>query len=127
MKIEALIQNINIPVVREQTGNTANNNVDANSRQTKGSDAPSFIVEGIESALRNKQKIEDKKELIQKEGVSNEIFTLKAVFALDKEKNVVIRFLDKKGKIVRQIPPEEYINMAKKFRENVESLFSKEV
>ncbi|BCB96087.1 hypothetical protein JZK55_10090 [Dissulfurispira thermophila] len=125
MKIEGIIQNINTPVVREQIEGTANNSADVNSR-TAGNNISSLIPVSAESIVRNRQKAGEQKNL-RVENVNNEIFNLKAVFAVDKEKNVVIRFLDKKGKIVRQVPPEEYINMVKKFRENIESLFSKEV
>ncbi len=52
---------------------------------------------------------------------------LKPVFALDDTKNVVIRFLDRDGNIVRQYPPEEYINMMKKLNEMIENLYSKKV
>jgi len=55
---------------------------------------------------------------------STEIYKYKAVFAVDDEKNVVIRFVDKKGEVVRQVPPEEYLDMIGKFRESTDHLFS---
>lgn len=128
MKIESI--NINIPAVKGQIESTANNSTDANSRtagRSTNGKAESLSALNIDPSLgkglKDKQQSKDK----QLVSVKNELLDLKAVFALDKEKNVVIRVLDKKGKIVRQYPPEEYIKMVKKFRENIESLFSKEV
>jgi len=50
----------------------------------------------------------------------------KAYFAVDDNKNVVIKITDDTGKIVRQIPPEDYLKMAQKLDENIKSLFHKE-
>lgn len=49
---------------------------------------------------------------------------LKAFFALDGEDNVVIRFADKEGNIVKQLPPEEFLRLQKQLEETVDSLFS---
>ncbi|HZX48165.1 MAG: hypothetical protein A2Z47_04485 [Thermodesulfovibrio sp. RBG_19FT_COMBO_42_12] len=48
----------------------------------------------------------------------------RAVFAIDKYKNVTIQILDKNGEVVRQIPAEEYIEMARKMKEEITSIFS---
>jgi uncharacterized FlaG/YvyC family protein len=58
------------------------------------------------------------------ESFPSEIYQYKAVFAVDDQKNVVIRFVDKKGKVVRQVPPEEYLDMISKLKESTEQLFS---
>jgi uncharacterized FlaG/YvyC family protein len=128
VKIESIIQNINIPAVRGQVESSANNSGGANgSPNSKISGNDSFPAARVNAALsegvKDKQQNKDK----QPTTAGNGLLDLKAVFALDKEKNVVIRVLDKKGEIVRQYPPEEYINMIKKLKENVENLFSKEV
>jgi uncharacterized FlaG/YvyC family protein len=125
VKIDNIIQNVNMPV-RGQIENSANNSTGTNSRTT-GNNASALVSlnenSALKEGLRDKQQNKDK----QSASAGNGLLDLKAVFALDKEKNVVIRVLDKKGEIVRQYPPEEYINMIKKLKENVESLFSKEV
>lgn len=126
MKIESIIQSINTVAVKGQIENTANNNAGTSGKAANGKAEPLVALKidsSIRERLKDKQQNRDKQTLNVEDG----LFDLKAVFALDKEKNVVIRVLDKKGEIVRQYPPEEYINMIKKFRENVESLFSKEV
>jgi uncharacterized FlaG/YvyC family protein len=64
---------------------------------------------------------------VQIKPIERELYDLKPVFAVDEDKNIVIRFFDKKGEIVRQIPPEEYLNMIKKLNETVENLYSKKV
>ena len=45
----------------------------------------------------------------------------KAVLAIDDDKNVVIQFLDKDGKVVQQMPAEEYLDMVKKLKKVVNS------
>ena len=45
----------------------------------------------------------------------------KAVLAIDEDKNVVIQLLDKDGKVVRQMPPEDYLDMVKKLKEVIKS------
>ena len=45
----------------------------------------------------------------------------KAVLAIDDDKNVVIQLLDKDGKVVRQMPPEDYLDMVKKLKEVIKS------
>ena len=45
----------------------------------------------------------------------------KAVFAIDDDKNVVVQFLDKDGKVVQQMPAEEYLDMVKKLKKVVNS------
>ncbi len=49
----------------------------------------------------------------------------KGVITLDEDKNVVIRFFDNDGKIVRQYPPEDYLLMMKELNQVAESLFHK--
>lgn len=45
----------------------------------------------------------------------------KAVFAIDEDKNVVIQLLDKDGEVVRQMPPEDYLDMVKNLKAIVKS------
>ena len=45
----------------------------------------------------------------------------KGVFAIDEDKNVVIQLVDKDGNVVRQMPPEEYLDMVKKLKKIVNS------
>ena len=49
----------------------------------------------------------------------------KAVFAIDEDKHITIQIIDEDGKVVKQIPPEEYREMARKLKEAVESLYDK--
>src|SRR5574337_171932 len=46
---------------------------------------------------------------------------MKAVFAIDEDKNVVIQLLDKDGVVIRQMPPKDYLDMVKKLRAVVKS------
>ncbi|QWR76470.1 flagellar protein FlaG [Candidatus Magnetomonas plexicatena] len=47
----------------------------------------------------------------------------KAYFAVDDNRNVVIKVEDSKGNVVSQIPPEEYIKMSKVLKEISSNLF----
>jgi uncharacterized FlaG/YvyC family protein len=40
----------------------------------------------------------------------------KAFFAIDENKNVVIKVVDQEGNLVRQIPPEEYLKVAESMK-----------
>ncbi|MBI5237446.1 MAG: flagellar protein FlaG [Deltaproteobacteria bacterium] len=51
----------------------------------------------------------------------------KAVFAVDDNKNVIIRIFDSDGKLLRQIPPEEYLATAMRLRDAAKTLFDMEV
>ena len=51
----------------------------------------------------------------------------RAVFAVDGDKNVVVRIIDTDGKVLRQIPPEEYMATVARLRELSKSLFDTEV
>ncbi len=50
----------------------------------------------------------------------------RAYFAVDENNNVVIRVVDDKGNVVRQIPPEEYIKMKEALRETIKNLLDLE-
>ena len=50
----------------------------------------------------------------------------KAVFAIDNDRNVVIQLLDKYGNVVRQMPPEDYLDMVKKLKKFVNSHYDVE-
>lgn len=124
MKIDGI--NINMLVAKGQIESADNNNAGASGKSANGKVEPLAALNrdsSIKEGIKDKQQNRDK----QTATAGNGLFDLKAVFALDKEKNVVIRFLDKKGEVVRQYPPEEYISMIKKLKENIENLFSKEV
>lgn len=74
-------------------------------------------------AMKDKKLVEEKQDIPQ-----NGMFPdLTAVFAVEKDKSVVIRFLDDKGKVVKQFPAEEYVNMMHKFNTMIESIYSKKV
>jgi uncharacterized FlaG/YvyC family protein len=57
----------------------------------------------------------------------SKIFEEKAFIALDENKEVVIRFVDNNGKIVRQYPPEEYLQEMKELNRVIKSLYDKKV
>lgn len=51
---------------------------------------------------------------------------IKAVLAVDGDKNVVVRIIDSDGKVLRQIPPEEYMATVARLRELAKSLLDLE-
>lgn len=52
---------------------------------------------------------------------------LKAIFAVDDNKNVVVRLVDKNGKTIMQFPPEQLIKMSKELKLPLKNFFNKEV
>ncbi|MBF0344773.1 MAG: flagellar protein FlaG [Nitrospirae bacterium] len=70
-----------------------------------------------ESANQAKKKAEEEKKLFDKN------FS-KAYFAVDENNNVVIRIVDHEGKLIRQVPPEDYLKMLEKMKKNIEHIFS---
>lgn len=52
-----------------------------------------------------------------------ETVSFKAFFAVDENKNVVIRIMDDEGNVVKQIPPAEYLKMAETLSESRKTLF----
>lgn len=51
----------------------------------------------------------------------------RAFFALDDDKNVVIRIVDSEGNLVKQVPPEEYQKTADLLKDSMRDLFHVEV
>lgn len=56
---------------------------------------------------------------------SDGLFDLTGTITLDADKNVVVQFVDKSGKVVSQYPPEDYLQMMKELNKVTESLFHK--
>lgn len=101
--------------------------VAVNGQGVQGNAAP--IGEDVVSLHRQNAASdrEEKKQQEQQKAVETEsaqIYKYKAVFAMDKEDNVVIRFVDKDGEVVRQVPPEEYLDMISKLKDSTSHLFS---
>ncbi|MDZ4201231.1 MAG: flagellar protein FlaG [Gallionella sp.] len=130
MNIGAIMQNLEISVQRVKTTNIAVNG--ASAADGKVAAEQLMDVAHISAATarvdQEEKAVKEKIEPIKPPEISGqELFALKAVFARDEEKNVIIRFLDETGQIVRQFPPEEYLNMLNKFQRNLESLFINKV
>ncbi len=51
----------------------------------------------------------------------------KAIFAIDDNKNIVVRLIDKNGKTIMQFPAEHLIRISKELKLPVKNLFNKEV
>ena len=123
MKIDLTV--INIPDIKGQNDLQTNGRPDVRGR-TKEDTAPPG--DRIIDPILNKKTIDEKQKQKNTNTSSNPILSnLKPIFALDDDKNVVIRFLDEKGKTVKQYPPEEYLDMMRKLNETVKSLYSKKV
>lgn len=69
-------------------------------------------VSGNESVTALDKNLESDKQLIMH---------TKAVFAIDDNKNVVIQVLDEDGKVIKQLPPDDYLDMVKKIKESMTS------
>ncbi len=52
-----------------------------------------------------------------------DLFEAIGVIAVDSDKNVIVQFYDKTGKMVAQFPPDQYLAMMKHLNQVAESLF----
>lgn len=124
MKIDPVIHDISYSQARSQVD--VPSNVMGSNKRLQNNDHTASTLPAINQSV--------KQDTVEKQGTDkkakeadSEFFKLKAVFALDDDKNVVIRLLDDKGEVVRQYPPKEYLTMVKKFNEIVDNLYSKRV
>ncbi|MEW6116929.1 MAG: flagellar protein FlaG [Nitrospirota bacterium] len=122
MKIDPIVQNADQLAVRGQP--SSGNGQGAGKRRAEAKSPPTIV--DIQRILQ--QEHAEKREQAEKiRETQNNPVNLKAIFAIDEDKNVVIQLLDDKGEMVRQIPPEEYMEMVKKLDEMRESIYSKKV
>ncbi len=59
--------------------------------------------------------------------ISESVANYRAILEMDKDNNIIIKIMDSEGKIVRQIPPQEYIEMISAWKENVKAILHVEV
>lgn len=76
---------------------------------------PSKRVESLSEGINDRKKD------------NNVITSYKAFFALDENKNVIIKVVDNDGNLIRQIPPEEYLKMVESLKMISEKLLHLEV
>ena len=86
--------------------------------------SPPSVVSEIGRADKSGKDVQTKEVASPEQGFQSE--TLKAFFAVDENKNVVIRIADANGKVVKQIPAEEYLKMTEFLLETSKSLFHRE-
>ncbi|MCX7913853.1 MAG: flagellar protein FlaG [Thermodesulfovibrionales bacterium] len=110
----------------------------------KGQPIKSFTIENI----RNHQSIERSiggsqrspevivkiNEREQRAEVANEIEEIvlkieqtKVFFAVTENEDIVIKIVDSEGKLIRQIPPEEYLKMVESLKNACKSIFKRVV
>lgn len=108
MKIEGLNINkaIEISVAKEIKG--YNNSLNAESLSSKEPNT-------------NKSNLHDLK------NENNTAIFYKAFFAVDENKNVVIKVVDSDGNLIRQIPPEEFLKVAESLKNVTKKLLHLEV
>lgn len=125
MNINSITNEVSQDALRGQKELSANIRRNAQERTAEDKSSPGDSAVKLDTV----QDVEGKKEKRngQIKPIENDIFNLKAIFALDDEKNVIIKFLDDKGETVKQFPPEEYLNMVKRLNEVVESIYSRKV
>ena len=104
-------------------GNLNTDNVRSSQSAKKQTDVSPDVV-SVRKAEIEKPESEEPKE---NKKVEVKDLTAKVFFALDENKNVVIRIVDSEGKLLRQIPPEEYLKMVEHLQNHTKNLFSVEV
>lgn len=129
MNVDTKIQNLNVSSSLQQEGMQSMPSDAVRSGSTPQSDGAGVVLgAALQRVLQEKKKEREQESSVSRENERQlEMNKYRAIFAVDDDKNVVVRLVDKKGKTVRQYPPEEYLNMQKHFRESVINLFSIEV
>ncbi len=84
------------------------------------------VVPAQLSSGENKKSETVKKEDAQKYKPAD-VLSHKAYFVVDEDRNIVIRVVDSEGKVVRQLPPDEYLQMMKSLKETFKNLIDVEV
>ncbi len=79
------------------------------------------------SSIENKENTENTEKTITKSKVEPTVTSYKALWVIDDKNNVFIRIEDEKGNVIRQIPPEEIINLKERMNEILKNLFKIEV
>lgn len=130
MKVDTKIPNLNVsttPLPQEGMQGMSSDAVRSGGAvQENGAEV--VLDAALQRVIQEQKKEKEKNNSVSQDNERQlEIYKYRAIFAVDDDKNVVVRLVDKKGKTVRQYPPEEYLNMQKHFRESVVNLFSIEV
>ncbi len=111
--IAQFLRNAGIENVRSSQAATAKKQGEA-SREVK-------YAEVVDTQSLNTDEPKETQKVEVKESLA------KAFFALDDNENVVIRIVDSEGRLLRQIPPEEYLKMVEYMRSYSKNIFSVEV
>jgi len=127
MKVETNIPNVSLGSTLPAEGMQSMSSESVRSGVVQQeSDADVVVNETLKRVFLNQKKENNEKNRMVPDVQEQELFKYRAIFAVDDDKNVVVRLVDKKGKTVRQFPPEEYLNMRRHFQENVKNLFEAE-
>lgn len=129
MKVDTKIPNLNVSTTLPQEGMQGMSSDGVRSGGAVQENGAEVVLDAaLQRVLQEQKKEKEKNNSVSQDNERQlEIYKYRAIFAVDDDKNVVVRLVDKKGKTVRQYPPEEYLNMQKHFRESVVNLFSIEV
>lgn len=93
----------------------------------RGDPAQSGAIEQDREQRRGVQDAKPKAEEQDNNSNTNGERGNKAFFAVDDNKNVVIRIVNADGKVLKQVPPEDYLKMVERMEESAQKLFHKEV
>lgn len=77
--------------------------------------------------LSSKERNTNKSNLHDLKNENNTAIFYKAFFAVDENKNVVIKVVDSDGNLIRQIPPEEFLKVAESLKNVTKKLLHLEV
>lgn len=77
--------------------------------------------------LSSKEPNTNKSNLHDLKNENNAAIFYKAFFAVDENKNVVIKVVDSDGNLIRQIPPEEFLKVAESLKNVTKKLLHLEV
>lgn len=113
---------------KQETNNKSPESVDSIMLPDKKNDKALKIEDVVD--VKEKFNIEDEttkesKEVEKAELPEMDMVVNKAYFAVDdKAKQIVIKIINPDGEVIKQIPPEDYVELSEKIKDRVENLFS---
>jgi len=88
-----------------------------------GSDVAKLDAPRMETAQTGQEAARNESRIVPEAVQPEAERQTKAIFALDEDKNVVIQVIDEEGEVVRQMPPEEFLEATKSLRELAVNMF----
>lgn len=84
------------------------------------------LDENKSPSINNMQDLENQKDYKKQEKAKPVVTNYRALWVIDEKNNVLIRIEDEKGNLIKQIPPEELVNLKERINELMKNYFKVE-